>query len=102
MDKKNSPPASLANECHEKQSCRKNGAEAVDPSAEVDFPGTIRPSLTELSEDEMGRHEMFHQAVKQFLTGSARKDHKALQNSLKRKPQYSNLLTSQELRFLLR
>ena len=101
MDKKNSPSASLSDEFHEKESRRGDGTEPADPSAEVVFQGTIRPSLTEFSEDEMGRHEIFHQAVKQILTSSARKDHNALQNSLNRKPQYSNLLTSQELRFLL-
>lgn len=102
MDNKNSPPTSFHKEFNENQEGREDGPKAAVRRAEANSPETMLPSLTELSEDEMGRHEIFHQAVKQILTNSARKDHKSLPHSRERKPQYTNLLTQQELQFLLR
>lgn len=102
MDNKNSPPTSSHKEFNENQEGREDGPKAAVRRAEANSPETMLPRLTELSEDEMGRHEIFHQAVKQILTNSARKDHKSLPHSHERKPQYTNLLTQQELQFLLR
>ena len=88
MEKKNTPTAASPSPT------------AVKLAASVEADNS--DAQTDVQLDERARHELFHQAVRQILIRNAQKDSENSRDKSSRKLEYANLLTKQELKFLLR
>lgn len=59
------------------------------------------PCLVEVPQEERARHETFHEAVKQALAQQMQNEDASRRGKKVEKPDYGNLLSSQELKCLL-
>jgi hypothetical protein len=59
------------------------------------------PCLVEVPQEERVRHETFHEAVKQALAQQKHNEDASRRGKKVEKPDYGNLLSSQELKCLL-
>ena len=59
------------------------------------------PSIADVPREELTRHEIFHEAVKQALAQQIQNESTSIRGKKVDKPDYGNLLTTQELKCLL-
>jgi hypothetical protein len=85
---------------HASKSALENSVE--DPMVTSTLGSDQEPCHVEVPQEERARHETFHEAVKQALAQQMQNEDASRRGKKVEKSDYSNLLSSQELKCLLK